>query len=226
MPANALVQTRIDAAVKERAAAVLEELGITVSDAVRILLTRTANEGALPFALASDSAAHDAWFRTKVKEALDDQRSGIPNDEVEAHFRPAALRRPAPDPITLASGVVCFRRPTAMQSSVTSKLKIHGPLLGSMTESGHRSRVCCNSRRAAVLDALRERASWSSTARPISPPIGLRATQCGFCVCCTVPSNGPRVYLSRLRKNSVEGYRWKPPAFSRGKLDFSPAESG
>ncbi len=39
MPANALVQTRIDLAVKERATAVLEELGITVSDAVRILLT-------------------------------------------------------------------------------------------------------------------------------------------------------------------------------------------
>ena len=49
MPANALVQTRIDAKVKARAAAVLEEIGMTVSDAVRILLTRTANEGALPF---------------------------------------------------------------------------------------------------------------------------------------------------------------------------------
>jgi addiction module RelB/DinJ family antitoxin len=56
MPANALVQTRIDPAVKERAAEVLEELGITVSEAVRILLTRTANEGALPFALTTDGA--------------------------------------------------------------------------------------------------------------------------------------------------------------------------
>ncbi len=70
MPANALVQTRIDPAVKERAAEVLEELGITVSEAVRILLTRTANEGALPFALTGDGAAHDAWFRAKVQEAL------------------------------------------------------------------------------------------------------------------------------------------------------------
>ena len=54
MPANALVQTRIDRAVKDRAAAVLGEMGMTVSDAVRILLTRTANEGALPFALRSE----------------------------------------------------------------------------------------------------------------------------------------------------------------------------
>jgi DNA-damage-inducible protein J len=86
MPANALVQTRIDPDVKERAAAVLGELGITVSDAVRILLTRTANEGALPFALAQNSAEHDAWFRAKVREALDDPRPAIPHEQVEAHF--------------------------------------------------------------------------------------------------------------------------------------------
>jgi addiction module RelB/DinJ family antitoxin len=53
MPANALVQTRIDPDVNGRAAAALEEEGITVSDALRILLTRTANEGALPFTQAN-----------------------------------------------------------------------------------------------------------------------------------------------------------------------------
>jgi DNA-damage-inducible protein J len=96
MPANALVQTRIDPAVKERATAVLSELGITVSDAVRILLTRTANEGALPFALAPNAAEHDAWFRAKVREALDDPRPAVPHEQVEAHFaerRAAALAK-------------------------------------------------------------------------------------------------------------------------------------
>ena len=96
MPANALVQTRIDPAVKERAAAVLGEMGITVSDAVRILLTRTANEGALPFALTTNAAEHDAWFRAKVQEALDDPRPAIPHEEVEAYFaerRAAALKK-------------------------------------------------------------------------------------------------------------------------------------
>jgi DNA-damage-inducible protein J len=96
MPANALVQTRIDPAVKERAAAVLSAAGITVSDAVRILLTRTTNEGALPFSLTQNATDHDTWFRVKVQEALDDPRPGIPHDEVEAYFaerRAAALRR-------------------------------------------------------------------------------------------------------------------------------------
>lgn len=53
MAATALVQTRIDPALKERAVAVLGNMGLTVSDAVRILLARVANEGALPFAFAT-----------------------------------------------------------------------------------------------------------------------------------------------------------------------------
>lgn len=47
--ANALVQTRIDPALKEEAAAVLAAMGLTVSEAVRLMLTRVAREGALPF---------------------------------------------------------------------------------------------------------------------------------------------------------------------------------
>ena len=50
MPANQLVQARIDGAIKEEAAAVLAAMGLTVSDAVRLLLTRIAREKALPFA--------------------------------------------------------------------------------------------------------------------------------------------------------------------------------
>lgn len=60
------------------------------------MLTRIANKGALPFGSTSDPVAHDAWFRGKVQEALDDPRPAIPHDEVEAHFarrRAAALRK-------------------------------------------------------------------------------------------------------------------------------------
>jgi DNA-damage-inducible protein J len=49
MATNTLVQARIDGAVKEEAAAVLASMGLTVSDAVRLLLTRIAREHALPF---------------------------------------------------------------------------------------------------------------------------------------------------------------------------------
>ena len=49
MPANGLVQARIDNQVKKEAAAVLSKIGLTVSDAVRLLLTRVAHDNALPF---------------------------------------------------------------------------------------------------------------------------------------------------------------------------------
>lgn len=95
MSASALVQARIDPDVKERASEVLEAMGMTVSDAVRILLTRTAREGALPIELVADQASYDSWFRRKVQEALDDARPDVPNEEVEAEFaarRAATLR--------------------------------------------------------------------------------------------------------------------------------------
>jgi DNA-damage-inducible protein J len=89
MSANALIQTRIDEDIKARASAVLEKSGLTVSDAVRIMLTRTANEGVFPLAIAARSLGtgdFDAWFRAKVQEALDDPRPLISHDDVDRHF--------------------------------------------------------------------------------------------------------------------------------------------
>ena len=56
MPANALVQARIDGAVKEEAAAVLAAMGLTISEAVRLMLTRVAHEHILPFDLLVPNA--------------------------------------------------------------------------------------------------------------------------------------------------------------------------
>ena len=56
MPSH-LVQVRIDRAVKEEAAAVLAAMGLTVSGAVRLLLTKVAHEKAFPFAPLVPSAA-------------------------------------------------------------------------------------------------------------------------------------------------------------------------
>ena len=50
MPSSQLVQARVDREVKEEAAAVLAAMGLSVSDAIRLLLTRVAREKALPFA--------------------------------------------------------------------------------------------------------------------------------------------------------------------------------
>lgn len=49
MSSNAVVRARIDGHIKEEASAVLGAMGLTVSDAVRIMLTRVAREKALPF---------------------------------------------------------------------------------------------------------------------------------------------------------------------------------
>ena len=56
MAANALVQTRINSTVKAEASAVLATMGLTISDAVRLLLTRVAHDKALPFELFRPNA--------------------------------------------------------------------------------------------------------------------------------------------------------------------------
>ncbi len=49
MAANAFVRARIDETLKLEAASVLADMGLTVSDVVRIVLTKIAKEKALPF---------------------------------------------------------------------------------------------------------------------------------------------------------------------------------
>jgi antitoxin component of RelBE/YafQ-DinJ toxin-antitoxin module len=65
---------------------------------VRILLTRTANEGMLPLELVSNSQAYDSWFREKVRQALADAEPNLDDSEVEKHFaqrRAGALQKTA-----------------------------------------------------------------------------------------------------------------------------------
>ena len=50
MTATSVVRARIDAQTKTEAAAVLKAMGLTVSDAFRLLLVKIAEEKALPFA--------------------------------------------------------------------------------------------------------------------------------------------------------------------------------
>ena len=49
MPENEVVRARINGRLKEEAAAVLAAMGLTVSDAFRLLMVRVARDKALPF---------------------------------------------------------------------------------------------------------------------------------------------------------------------------------
>lgn len=81
MAANQLVQTRIDGAIKAEAAAVLAAMGLSVSDAVRLMLTRVAHDKALPFEPLIPNAT--------TIEAMKDARAGrvAKSASLEALFR-------------------------------------------------------------------------------------------------------------------------------------------
>ncbi len=66
--ADGVLRVRINAKVKEDASAALQKMGLTVSDAVRILLTRIAEEKRFPFLLEVPNAV--------TKDAVQEARSG------------------------------------------------------------------------------------------------------------------------------------------------------
>jgi DNA-damage-inducible protein J len=63
--ATEMLHVRLDEKTKEQAAAALEMMGLTISDAVRIFLHRVAAEQAIPFAIKVPNAA----TRSAMREA-------------------------------------------------------------------------------------------------------------------------------------------------------------
>ena len=63
MTSTAFVRARIDEQVKDEASEVLAEFGLTVSDIVRMTLTRVAKDGTVPLELKVPNAATRAAIR-------------------------------------------------------------------------------------------------------------------------------------------------------------------
>lgn len=57
MHSDSIVRARIDSATKQRAAAALDAMGLSVSEAIRLLMIRIADEQRLPFAIRVPNAA-------------------------------------------------------------------------------------------------------------------------------------------------------------------------
>jgi len=74
MAATGMVHIRVDQKVKTKAAKTLAAMGLTVFDAVRLLLTRIASEQALPFEVRvpnrETAAAMEAGERGEVARAV------------------------------------------------------------------------------------------------------------------------------------------------------------
>ena len=85
MTENSVVRARIDERVKNEATAVLATMGLTVSDAFRLMMVRIAAEKALPFeplvpnettiAAMRESLRGDAKQFATVAELMDDLRA-------------------------------------------------------------------------------------------------------------------------------------------------------
>jgi len=55
--ADSYVRARIDSSTKQRAAVALDAMGLSISDAIRLLMIRIADERSLPFEVKAPNAA-------------------------------------------------------------------------------------------------------------------------------------------------------------------------
>jgi len=79
--ADTYVRARIDTNTKERAAAALEAMGLSISDAIRLLMLRVADERRLPFEIKVPSAI--AGQENKEISPVD--RSNVPAANLNAN---------------------------------------------------------------------------------------------------------------------------------------------
>ena len=57
MPSDTIVRARIDSDTKDRAASALQDMGLSISDAIRLLMLRIADDRRLPFEVKAPNAA-------------------------------------------------------------------------------------------------------------------------------------------------------------------------
>ncbi|HEY6304817.1 MAG TPA: type II toxin-antitoxin system RelB/DinJ family antitoxin [Terriglobales bacterium] len=100
MATTEMVHVRIDKRTKARAAKALAAMGLSVSDAVRVLLTRVAAEKSLPFEVKTPNAATAAanargtpWWTAFVPQC----------PRIEGRLECGGLREPTPSAVTLSA---------------------------------------------------------------------------------------------------------------------------
>lgn len=81
MPSDSIVRARIDSATKEKATEALSRMGLSVSDAIRLLLVRIASEEAFPFPIKTPNAKTRAAMR-ELEEG-----KGVKFDSAEELFK-------------------------------------------------------------------------------------------------------------------------------------------
>ncbi len=76
-----MVHVRVDEALKAQAAQTLASMGLTVSDAIRVFLTRVVTDQELPFAIQAPNAASRAAM-AEAREIIKSRRARFSTADV------------------------------------------------------------------------------------------------------------------------------------------------
>jgi addiction module RelB/DinJ family antitoxin len=91
--ADTVIRSRIDATLKLEAQMLLQRLGLSMSDVIRLFIHQVVAEKGLPFQIKLPEQAsreHDAWFRQQVHAAIGDADNPatvfIPQEKIQKEW--------------------------------------------------------------------------------------------------------------------------------------------
>jgi DNA-damage-inducible protein J len=95
---DTMIRSRIDASLKMEAQSLLDGMGLSMSEAIRLFLHQVVAEKGLPFPVKLSKEAaeeHDRWFRQQVKSAVEeaDQPGAVFIPHAQVRGRWAAKRK-------------------------------------------------------------------------------------------------------------------------------------
>lgn len=87
---DTVIRSRIDATLKIEAQTLLNRLGLSMSDAIRLFIHQVVEEKGLPFQVKLSKQAaseHDTWFRQQIHVAIEDADNPatvfIPHEQIQ-----------------------------------------------------------------------------------------------------------------------------------------------
>ncbi|WP_186392589.1 MULTISPECIES: type II toxin-antitoxin system RelB/DinJ family antitoxin [unclassified Pannonibacter] len=83
MSATQMIHVRVDPELKAGAEQALENVGLSLSEAIRVFLHRVVRDNGMPVGLGSDPDTYERWIEERIEMALADRRPSVSGSDAD-----------------------------------------------------------------------------------------------------------------------------------------------
>lgn len=94
MSATQMIHVRVDPELKAGAEQALENVGLSLSEAIRVFLHRVVRDNGMPVGLGSDPDTYERWIEERIGLALADRRPTVSEGDANQQIQAVLDRKP------------------------------------------------------------------------------------------------------------------------------------